>query len=212
MARSEDVETPADRPAEAVLSTPRIIGSNFRSYQCFDVDLRDLAGGRSRYERDVLRAGAVVGVLPVDLVRRQLVLIRQFRLGAHLALDKGEMIEIVAGRCDAGESAEAAARRECIEEIGCAPRRLCPLMRLMPAPALTDEALTLFLAEVDTSAVPPRTGLTEEQEHLETIVLPIERAVTLLGGHTIHNAMTVIALQWLELNRAELPRLLDVKP
>lgn len=208
MAQSDDAGMPADRPAEAVLSAPRIIGSNFRSYQCFDVELRDLAGGRSRYERDVLRAGAVVGVLPVDLARGQVVLIRQFRLGAHLALDMGEMVEIVAGRCDENELADATARRECIEEIGCAPRRLRPLMRLMPAPALTDEWLVLFLAEVDASTVPPRTGLTDEQEHLETIVLPIERAVNLLQGGAIHNALTLIALQWLALNRAELPRLL----
>ncbi len=208
MTQFEDAELPTDRPAEAVLSAPRIIGNNFRSYQSFDIELRDLAGGRSRYERDVLRAGAVVGVLPVDLARGQVVLIRQFRLGAHLALDKGEMIEIVAGRCDEGELAEAAAARECIEEIACAPRRLRRLMRLMPAPALTDEWLTLFLADVDASAVPPRTGLTEEQEHLQTVVLPIERAVNLLDGGAIHNALTLVALQWLALNRTALPRLL----
>ncbi len=208
MPQSEDAAMPADRPAEAELSAPRLIGRNFRTYESFDVELKDLAGGRSRYERDVLRAGAVVGVLPVDPVRRQLVLIRQFRLGAHLALDKGEMIEIVAGRCDAGESAEAAARRECIEEIGCEPRRLTPLMRLMPAPALTDEWLTLFVAEVDAGAVPAFTGLAEEQEHLQTIVLPFERVHGLLEGGAIHNALTVVALQWLALNGPELPHAL----
>jgi ADP-ribose pyrophosphatase len=205
---TDDSKLPADRPAEAELSPPRLIGANFRRYEQYEVALRDLAGGHSRYDRDVLRAGPVVGVLPVDLARGEVVLIRQFRLGAHLALDLGEMIEIVAGRCDAGEAPEHAAWRECAEEAGCAPTRLVPMMRLLPAPALTDEIVTLFLAAIDTTQVPARTGLAVEQEHLQTIVLTIDDAVALLPGNRVNNALAIVALQWLALNRGRLAALL----
>ena len=56
-------------------------------------------------QRDVLLAGKVVAVLPLDLARDEIVLIRQFRLSAHLANGRGDMVEIVAGRVEPDESA-----------------------------------------------------------------------------------------------------------
>ena len=57
------------------------------------------------------RAGR--GVLPLDLARDEIVLLRQFRLAAHLANGRGSLIEIVAGHVEAGELPVDAARREC---------------------------------------------------------------------------------------------------
>jgi hypothetical protein len=47
----------------------------------------------SAFERELLRSGRVVGVLPTEFVRREILLIRQFRLGGRLALDRGEIVE-----------------------------------------------------------------------------------------------------------------------
>ena len=55
-------------------------------------------------ERDVLFASKVVVVLPIDLARDEIVLVRQFRLPAHLANKKGDVIEFVAGRVDPNET------------------------------------------------------------------------------------------------------------
>jgi nudix-type nucleoside diphosphatase (YffH/AdpP family) len=99
--------------------------------------------------RDLLRAGAAVAVLPIDLARGEVVLIRQFRLPAQFANGKGDLVEIVAGHVEANESPRETARRECIEEIGVAPQALIELFTYLTSPGLIDEEITLFLGIVD---------------------------------------------------------------
>jgi ADP-ribose pyrophosphatase len=43
-------------------------------------------------------------------------LVRQFRLPAHLANKKGDVVEFVAGRVEANETLIEATRRECREK------------------------------------------------------------------------------------------------
>ena len=97
----------ADRAAPAKLSAPERPVKGFFDYQRFQVTLP--AGPQTR---DVVRAGKVVALLPLDLERGEVVMIRQFRPAAHLANGKGELIEIVAGRVEPGEQlAESRAAR-----------------------------------------------------------------------------------------------------
>ena len=107
----------ADRSAEVAVSAPELLAKGFLPYQRYRVTLKgpDVTVLQTR---DILLAGRVVAVLPVDLARGEVLLIRQFRLPAHLADDCGDMVETVAGRAEAGESLEQTARRECQEEIG----------------------------------------------------------------------------------------------
>jgi len=124
-----------DLPCSVVLSEPELLGAGFRSFDRFLVAKPDRNGAPATFEREVLKSGVVVGILPVDFQREQVVLTRQFRLGGHLAIYRGDMIEIVAGRVDPGESPEDAARRECYEEIGTSPVKLTRLAGFTPAPA-----------------------------------------------------------------------------
>ena len=109
----------ADRPADVTLSVPELLAKGYRPYRRYELTLRG-DGGAAKQTRDILVAGKVVAVLPVDLARNEIVLLRQFRLPAHLATGKGDMIEIVAGRVEEKEAPAEAARRECVEEIGVA--------------------------------------------------------------------------------------------
>ncbi len=202
-----DSSTPADLPATAEISSPQAVGRGFRSYDRYQITLYE-GHASSVIERDILRSGAVVAVLPIDLVRNEVVLIRQFRLGSHMALGKGAMIELPAGRVDPQETAEQAARRECFEETGTHPERLQRLFEIMPAPALSDECMTLYLAAVDATKVEKWSGCSEEHESIETIRIPIKAAVELLSGGGLHNSVLILALQWLALNWPALPEVL----
>ena len=104
----------SDRPADVTVSAPQLLAEGYRPYQRYQLTLRG-EGGPLAQTRDVILAGKVVAVLPVDLARDEIVLLRQFRLPAHLATGQGEMIETVAGRVETDEQPPAAARRECIE-------------------------------------------------------------------------------------------------
>lgn len=189
-----------DRPADAVAGAVEPIGDGFRRLERHDVTLNTQAHGVQHFQRDVLRSGPVVGVLAVDPARAALVVIRQFRVAAALAIGLGDMVEIVAGRQDVGETAAQAAMRECIEEIGVKPARLVQIMRLMPAPALTDEIMTLFLAEVDSTGLPDQAGLEDEHEFIQPFAVPLEAAWSALETGRILNAPLLISLHWLRAN------------
>lgn len=200
-------ELPRDRPADVDVSAAQALADGFRPYERYGVVLRHGDGSSFRQTRDVLRGGAVVGVLAFDVERDLVVLMHQFRLPAHLATGRGEMVEIVAGRVEDGEAAEDAARRECVEEIGLSPRALLPMLSFLPTPGLTDEAARLFLGLVDSAGLPERGGAESEVEITHPFVLPLDDAIRALSEGCFANGYLIIALQWLALNRARLPAL-----
>ena len=191
-----------DRAAPAELSAPERPAKGFFDYQRFHVTLP--AGLQTR---DVLRAGKVIALLPLDLERGEIVMIRQFRPAAHLANGKGELVEIVAGRVEPGEQLMETARRECEEEIGVTPSALVELFSYLPTPGLTDEEVTLFVAAVDASRVPERTHPTDG-EYIEVLRVPIDTALKALDGGAMHNGPLIVGLLWLALNRGRLRELL----
>jgi ADP-ribose pyrophosphatase len=194
----------ADRKASVTLKGPLPVGQGYMRYERYELAIHRTGEEPLLQQRDVLRASGVAAVLPIDLEREQLVLIRQFRLPAHLATGRGEMVEIVAGRLEPGEAASDAARRECVEEIGVAPERLVELYSALPTPGFTDEYITYFLGFVDATKVPARAGAVEENEDTRPFVVSIDDAVAALDHGQIANGLLISALQWLALHRQHL--------
>ena len=192
----------SDRAVDARLSEPRELGRGHYRYERYSVTLDG-----ADLQRDAMRIGRIVVVLPVDIERGEVVMLRQFRLGAHLATGKGELVEVVAGHVEPGEDLIGSARRECEEEIGVTPSRLVPLFDLVPTPGASDEHMFFFLGVVDASCIPERAGAAHESEHTRPLRVPIERALEALGAGHLHNGPAVISLQWLALNRARLPEI-----
>jgi ADP-ribose pyrophosphatase len=199
--RDDDAGAIADRAAEVTLSEPTSVGHGYMRYERFAVSLPRDGEAALQQQRDVVRAGRVVAVLPVDLARGQIVLLRQFRLPAHFATGRGDMVEIVAGRIDGGEDARSAASRECLEEIGVTPQRLIELYSVLPTPGFTDEYVTFFLGFVDASKALTRGGLADETEDTRPFVVSIDEAIAALEHNAVANGLFVSALQWLALHR-----------
>src|SRR5436190_12925851 len=189
----------ADAPADVVIAGREVLARGFRPYE--RVQARRADGAVET--RDLLRAGAAVAVLPIDLDRDEVVLIRQVRLAAQLANGKGDLVEIVAGHVEANETHRETGRRECVEEIGVAPRLLVELFTYLTSPGLTDEEVTVFLGIVDASrAAIPTAG---EREASALLRVPTDAALSALAAGTVRNGPLIAALQWLALNRARLP-------
>jgi len=193
-----------DRVADVAVSAPTVVGRGFMTYERYDIAIIRADDETLRQQRDVLRASKVAAVLPIDLERGKVVLIHQFRLPAHLATGRGEMVEIVAGRIDGDETPLAAAARECAEEIGVTPQRVFELYSVLPTPGFTDEYVTFFLGFVDSSRVPDRGGLVGETEDTRPFVVSIDEAIAALDGRAVYNGLMVSALQWLALHRDRL--------
>ncbi len=189
----------SDFAAEVALDGPENRGGGKYRYERY----RIRAASRT-VERDVVRVGPVVVVIPVDLDRGEVVMLRQFRLGAHLAIGRGEQVELPAGHVEEGEAVIDAARRECLEEIGVAPHVLVPLFGMLPSPGMSDEHQTFFLGVVDAAKVAERAGAADEQEDTRPFRVPIGRAIEALAKGGLQYGATVLGLQWLALNRTRL--------
>ena len=86
----------------------------------------------------IVRHRPSVVLIPVEDDGR-IVMIRQYR---HAI--KRDIWELPAGNVDDGESAEAAAARECEEEIGRMPTRIERLGAFYPTPGYCDEEMIFF--------------------------------------------------------------------
>ncbi len=199
---------PQDEPAEAEVAGPHVLAEGHRTFARYSIALDRPDGPTDAYHRDIVLAGSVIGLIPVDLARRELVLLRQFRVAAHVATGRGDMVELVAGRCDPGEVPIDTARRECREEIGVTPTRIAELFAYMPAPGVTDEVMTLYVGEVDAARVPERTGLAGEHEYIRPFRAPLDAVPALLASRALHSGPLMMGLHWLALNGNRLEEML----
>ncbi len=156
------------------------------------------------YTREVVVKNCAVGALPYDPKHQQVVLIEQFRPGALGQKNSTPWsIEIVAGIMDQvhEESNENIIRREMHEEACLEIEALIPIYNYFSSPGYSTEKLKLFCAKVDSTKAPEFCGLREENEDIKIHVVSTEKAFAAVRSGQINNATTIIALQWLELNR-----------
>jgi nudix-type nucleoside diphosphatase (YffH/AdpP family) len=163
------------------LATPRIVKSRlaYDGYAKVTVlTLADEAG--EEHSREVVAFGQSACVLPYDPDRKLALVVRLPR--APLLQDgvTTNLIEAPAGMIGQSESAEAAIRREAMEEAGLELGVLQPIAVCWPSPGVLAERCHLFLA---TYSATDRTGagggLAEEHEAItveETSLAEIWRA------------------------------------
>ncbi|CDH44825.1 MAG: NUDIX domain-containing protein [Candidatus Competibacteraceae bacterium] len=165
------------------------------------------AGGwSSAMTRECLERGHAVAVLLYDPASDQVVLLEQFRIGALEFPGGPWLLEIVAGIIDhPGETTEEVARRETTEEAGCQLLDVIPICHYLVSPGGTSESITLFCGRVDAATITRHIcGVASEHEDIRLQVVSRREALDLLHSGRINSAAPIIALQWLELNRATL--------
>ncbi|MEE8534651.1 MAG: NUDIX domain-containing protein [Kiloniellales bacterium] len=154
--------------------------------------------------RELFERGHAAVVLPYDPLRNTVVLIEQFRIGAYAAGFAPWIIEPVAGIMEAGETPEEVARREALEEAGCEIAELEPIGKVLVSPGGSSEVCHLFCGRVDSAGVGGLHGLEHEHEDIRAFVEPLDAVLERLAKGEYNNAITVMTLQWLALNRDRL--------
>ena len=147
--------------------------------------------------REVLRFGRSVTVLLYDPVANKFVLTEQFRIGAYLnKLSSCWLLECVAGMIDAGETPEAAARREVQEETSCPVRDLEWIGDYLTSPGITDELTTLYIGRVDVDNAGGVHGLASEGEEILTRILTLDEALGAADKGGLVDVTAQLALLW----------------
>ena len=149
-----------------------------------------------------------VAVLLYDPKHQRIALVEQFRVGMIGRKQSPWLLELVAGMMDkTGEDVEAVARRETHEEAGLVIEDLEHVCEYYVSPGGSCERLTVLCGKVNLRDVNGGLfGVAQEHEDIRLHVLPVQEVMTLLNQGVINNAMTIIALQWLQLHAERLNR------
>jgi len=163
------------------------------------------AGGNSdELIRERVEGYSAASLLPYDPVRDEVVLIEQFRIGAIEDTAGPWILEVVGGIIEGADSPEDVARREAVEEAGCQVDELIPICEFMVSPGTSSERIHLFCGRVDASKAEGIHGLEHEGEDIGVVVLSAEDAIAGIASGKINSTASIIALQWLALNRDDL--------
>lgn len=167
-----------------------------------ELDYTDRSGETHRLKREIFHRTPAACILLHDVKRDLVVLVRQFRLPAHLVGEPAWMIEAPAGLLD-DQDPEDAIRREAIEETGYRVRDVRFLFKALTSPGSVTEIVHFFFAEIDAAdRVEDGGGLAEEHEDIEVMEVPFMQALAMIDSGEIFDAKTIMLLQWLALNRA----------
>ena len=193
-----------DTPAKIDISDETLIYKGFRRFESYRLTLHTPDVPPVVQMREILRVGGAVGIIAIDPAQQAIVLLRQFRLTAHFATGRGELVEIPAGLVEPGEDPALTAHRECIEETGLDPHEVHPLFSCLVSPGAVDEMAHFYLAFVDATHMPQQTGAEGESEIIRPFLVPLDEAVAALDGDAhLVNGYLRLALMWVALHRAE---------
>lgn len=151
--------------------------------------------------REVFERGQAAAVLPYDPVRDEVVLVEQFRPGALGAPGEPWLLEPVAGIIEAGERPDDVARREAREEAGLEVSDLIEACEYFVSPGGATERCRVFIGRVDAAGAGGVHGLAGEGEDIKVHVMSLGAALELIPQGRLRVASTLIAVQWLALNR-----------
>lgn len=178
-----------------------ILYKGFYQVRKYRLKHKRFAGGESDpFDRELIIRYRVAASLPYDPILNKVVLIKQFRIGALDNEASPWLWEVVAGIRTTEETLEDLAKRETFEETGLTAQDILPICDYWVSPGGSQERVALFLTRVDASKAGGIFGLPEEHEDILVKALPVQDAFELVHKGLVNNALSIIALQWLELN------------
>ena len=153
------------------------------------------------FDRDVVSHRGSVGVVAIDDEERLLV-VTQYRHPARQRL-----AELPAGLLDHdGEDRQGAAVRELAEEGHVRAERWSPLIELVLSPGISDETITVFLAEgISPVGVPPGFVARHEEASMTRQWVPLADVVAAVLAGRIKNAALVAGVLALWAHRSRPP-------
>lgn len=194
---------------DAKVESSQILYKGYFQLQQYKIRFKLFGGGWSKIiTRELLCRNQCVVVLPYDPDLDAVVLLEQFRIGAiesrNNACHSPWLYEVVAGVVEANETVDEVVVRETQEEAGLEIKSLIPIMNYWASPGGSNEYSHCFCGIVDAKNAGGLHGIAEESEDIKVHVVSTQDAFAMLDKGLIANAHSIIALQWLKINREKL--------
>ncbi len=199
------------RPQDVAVAGWRQPYAAFFALEECDVSWRQFAGDLGpTVTRAALVATDAVTVLPYDPRRDRVLVVEQFRVGPHVRGDTQPwQLEAIAGRIDADETPEQAARREAVEETGLELGALLPVASYYPTPGMCSEYLYSYVAIADLPEGSAGVfGLADEAEDIRAHLISFDALMALIASGEVANAPLILTALWLQRERPRLRKTL----
>lgn len=178
----------------------KVLSDGWTTLKSTTFDYRRANGAWQTQRRETYERDNAAAVLPYNLERRSVILVRQFRLPAWLRGHDDLLIEAAAGVLD-DASPEDRIRAEAEEETGYRLQHVQKVFEAFMSPGAVTEKLHFFVAEYDPSMrVSAGGGLEHEGEDIEVMELPIDEALAMIADGRIIDAKAIMLLQYAALH------------
>ena len=178
----------------------RLLSDNHYTLKSTTFEWRRNDGAWQTQHRESYDRGNGATLLPYNLKRRTVVLVRQFRYPAYVNGYDDLLIETAAGLLD-DASPEARIRAEAEEETGYRLHEVRKVFEAFTSPGAVTEKLHFFVAEYEPSMrVGDGGGIADEGEEIEVLEISIDEALAMIGDGRIVDAKTIMLLQYAALN------------
>jgi nudix-type nucleoside diphosphatase (YffH/AdpP family) len=177
-----------------------VLSENYGTLKSTTFEWRRSDGKWQTMTRDVFDRGNAAAILPYNLKRRTVVLVRQFRLPTYLNGYDGLLVEAAAGLLD-DASPEERIRIEAEEETGYRLHHVHKVFEAFMSPGAVTEKIHFFVAEYEPDMrIGNGGGLAHEGEDIEVLELAFDEALAMIGDGRIADAKTIMLLQHAALN------------
>jgi nudix-type nucleoside diphosphatase (YffH/AdpP family) len=182
------------------IKTVRVLSDAYGKLKNTTLEWRRSSGEWQTQQRETYDRGAAATILPYNLARRTVVLVRQFRYPPYASGYDDLMIEAAAGLLD-DASPEERIRLEAEEEIGFRLREVRKIFGAFMSPGALTEEIHFFVAAYEPDMrVGDGGGLADEGEDIEVLELSIDEALSMIADGRIVDAKTIMLLQYAALH------------
>jgi len=178
----------------------RLLSDNHYTLKTTTLEWRRADGEWQTQHRETYDRGNGAALLPYNLARRTVMLVKQFRYPAYVNGCDDLLIEAAAGLLD-NESPEKRIRSEAEEEIGYRLRDIRKIFEAYMSPGSVTEKLHFFVGEYQPDMkIGSGGGNADEGEDIEVLELSIDEALAMIADGRIMDAKTIMLLQWAAMN------------
>ncbi|TWA94531.1 NUDIX domain-containing protein [Bradyrhizobium stylosanthis] len=178
----------------------RVLSDNWTPLKTTTFEYRRADGAWQTQYRETYERDNAAAVLPYNLARRTVILVKQFRLPAFIRGYDDLLIEAAAGVLD-NASPEERIRAEAEEETGYRLHHVHKVFEAFMSPGAVTEKLHFFVAEYEPDMrVSDGGGLEHEGEDIEVLELSIDEALAMIADGRIIDAKAIMLLQYAALH------------
>jgi nudix-type nucleoside diphosphatase (YffH/AdpP family) len=178
-----------------------VLSNNWYTLRKITFDYLKKDGTWQTQSREAYDRGNGAAILLYNQQQQTVILTRQFRVTTFTnGNQSGMMIEACAGLLDQ-DNPEDCIKRETAEETGYTITAIKKIFEAYMSPGSVTEKLYFFIAAYDGSMKTSEGGgIAHEQEEIEVLEYPIDKAMAMIATGEIQDAKTIMLLQYIKLS------------